>query len=121
MCRFSRLFPRGLPATELRGFSGVLNSTSNVVLTEVEKWRSFDEAVKRAQAMGIAETDPAQDLDGWDSAVKVAVITTVLMGVPTHIDQVQRTGIRDLTRREDSLGAGRGDALQACLPRGTAR
>ena len=38
------LFPRGFPATELRGFSGVLNSTSNVVLTEIEKGRSFDEA-----------------------------------------------------------------------------
>ena len=82
---------------ELRGFSGVLNSTSNIVLTEVERGRSFDEAVRRAQAMGIAETDPTQDLDGWDSAVKVAAITTVLMGVPTHIDQVQRTGIRELT------------------------
>jgi homoserine dehydrogenase len=94
------LFSRGLPATELRGFSGVLNSTSNVVLTEMEKGRSLDEAVKRAQAMGITETDPAQDLDGWDSAVKVAAIATVLMGIPTHIDQVQRTGIRQLTEEK---------------------
>lgn len=94
------LFPRGLPATELRGFSGVLNSTCNVVLTEVEKGRSFDEAVSRAQALGIAEADPTQDLDGWDSAVKVAAISTVLMGVPTHIDQVQRTGIRGLTEEK---------------------
>jgi homoserine dehydrogenase len=94
------LFPLGLPATELRGFSGVLNSTSNVVLTEIEKGRTFDEAVKRAQAMGIAETDPAQDLDGWDSAVKVAAIATVLMGVPTHIDQVKRAGIRELSEEK---------------------
>jgi len=94
------LFSLGLPALDLRGFSGVLNSTSNVVLTEVERGRSIDEAVKRAQAMGIAETDPTQDLDGWDSAVKVAAITTVLMGVPTHISQVQRTGIRELTEEK---------------------
>jgi homoserine dehydrogenase len=94
------LFSRGLPVTELRGFSGVLNSTSNVVLTEVERGRSFDEAVKRAQAMGITETDPTQDLDGWDSAVKVAALATVLMGVPTHIDTVQRTGIRSLTEEK---------------------
>jgi homoserine dehydrogenase len=90
------LFPLGLPATEIRGFSGVLNSTTNVVLTEIEKGRSFYEAVRRAQAMGIAETDPAADLDGWDSAVKVAVMTIVLLGVPMRLDQVQRTGIRDL-------------------------
>jgi homoserine dehydrogenase len=94
------LFSRGLPAVELRGFSGVLNSTSNVVLTEVERGRSFDDAVKRAQAMGIAETDPSQDMDGWDSAVKVAAIVTVVMGIPTHIDQVQRTGIRQLTEEK---------------------
>ncbi|HTZ46358.1 MAG TPA: homoserine dehydrogenase [Verrucomicrobiae bacterium] len=93
-------FSSGLPVTELRGFSGVLNSTSNVVLTEVERGKSFEEGVKRAQAMGIAETDPTQDLDGWDSAVKVAAITTVLMGVPTHINQVQRTGIRQLTEEK---------------------
>lgn len=94
------LFSGGLPATELRGFSGVLNSTANVVLTEVERGRSFEDAIKRAQSLGIAETDPSQDLDGWDSAVKVAAITTVLMGVPTHINQVQRTGIRELTEEK---------------------
>jgi homoserine dehydrogenase len=94
------LFSKGLPAAELRGFFGVLNSTSNVVLTEVERGRSFDDAVKRAQTMGITETDPTQDLDGWDSAVKVAAIATVLMGIPTHINQVQRTGIRQLTEEK---------------------
>ena len=94
------LFSGGLPATELRGFSGVLNSTTNVVLTEVERGRSFEEGVKRAQAMGIAETDPSQDLDGWDSAVKIAAMTTVLMGIPTHVNQVQRTGIRELSEEK---------------------
>jgi homoserine dehydrogenase len=94
------LFSRGLPATELLGFTGVLNSTSNVVLTEVERGRSFDDAVRRAQSMGITESDPSQDLDGWDSAVKVAAIATVLMGIPMHINQVQRTGIRQLTEEK---------------------
>ncbi len=90
------LFPLGLPATVLQGFTGVLNSTTNVVLTEIEKGRSFDEAVKRARAIGVAETDPAADLDGWDSAVKVAALAIVLMGAPVKLEQVQRTGIRDL-------------------------
>ena len=94
------LFSQGLPAMELRGFSGVLNSTTNVVLTEVERGRSFDEGIKRAQAMGIAETDPAQDLDGWDSAVKMAAIATVLMGIPTKIETVQRIGIRELSEEK---------------------
>jgi homoserine dehydrogenase len=94
------MFPMGLPATEIRGFSGVLNSTTNVVLTEIEKGRTFDEAIRRAQAMGIAETDPSADLDGWDAAVKVAVMTIVLLGVPMRLDQVRRTGIRELTEEK---------------------
>src|SRR5215813_6648310 len=61
------LFPLGLPATELRGFQGVLNSTTNVVLTEIEKGRTFSEAVSRAESMGIAETDPSAYLDAGDA------------------------------------------------------
>jgi homoserine dehydrogenase len=94
------MFPMGLPATELHGFSGVLNSTTNVVLTEIEKGRSFEEAVRRAQALGVAETDPTADLDGWDAAVKVAALAIVLMGVPVKLEQVQRTGIRELSEEK---------------------
>ena len=94
------LFPMGLPATELRSFCGVLNSTTNVVLTEIEKGRSFEEAVKRAQAMGVAETDPSADLDGWDAAVKVTALAVVLMGVPVQLEQVRRTGIRELSEEK---------------------
>jgi homoserine dehydrogenase len=94
------MFPLGLPAVDLRGFHGVLNSTTNVVLTEIERGLSFDEAVKRAQAMGIAETDPAADLDGWDAAFKVAALAIVLMGVPVKMEQVRRTGIRDLSEEK---------------------
>jgi homoserine dehydrogenase len=104
------MFPSGLPATELRGFSGVLNSTSNVVLTEIEKGLSFDEAVRRAQALGIAETDPSNDLDGWDAAVKVVAIATVLMGVSVTLDQVQRTGIRELG--EEKIRGARGAGMR---------
>jgi homoserine dehydrogenase len=94
------LFQHGLPASELRGFSGVLNSTTNIVLTEIERGRSFPEAILRAQALGIAEADPSQDLDGLDSAVKVAALATVLMGVPTRIEQVNRTGVRGLSEEK---------------------
>jgi homoserine dehydrogenase len=91
------MFPYALPAVELRGFRGILNSTTNVVLTEMEKGLSLDEAVKKAQEIGVAETNPADDLDGWDPAVKVAALAIVLMGVPITLDQVERTGIRAVT------------------------
>jgi homoserine dehydrogenase len=91
------MFPHSLPAVELRGFRGILNSTTNVVLTEMEKGVSLEEAVKKAQQIGVAETDPTDDLDGWDPAVKVAALVIVLMGVPITLDQVERTGIRGIT------------------------
>ena len=94
------MFSAGLPAVELRGFYGVLNSTTNLVLTEVEEGLSFDEAIRRAQAMGIAETDPSHDLDGWDAAVKIAALTIVLMGIPVKLEHVQRTGIRELSEEK---------------------
>ena len=94
------MFSAGLPAVELRGFYGVLNSTTNLVLTEVEKGLSFDEAIRRAQALGIAETDPSHDLDGWDAAVKIAALTIVLMGIPVKLEHVQRTGIRELSEEK---------------------
>ena len=94
------MFPLGLPAMDIRGFSGVLNSTTNLVLTEIEKGRSFDDAIRRAQAMGIAETDPTADLDGWDSAVKIVAMTIVLLGVPIGLEQVRRTGIRELSEEK---------------------
>ncbi|MGA9184148.1 MAG: hypothetical protein WBZ32_02520 [Candidatus Acidiferrales bacterium] len=91
------MFPHSLPATELRGFRGVLNATTNVVLTEMEKGATLDEAVLRAQQMGIAETDPSADLDGWDAAVKVAALAIVLMDARLTLDQIERTGIRAIS------------------------
>jgi homoserine dehydrogenase len=90
------LFSRTLPCVELRGFRGLLNSTSNVVLTEMERGLDFDAAVRRAQEIGVAETDPSDDLDGWDPAVKIAALAIVLMGVPLRLEEVERTGIRVL-------------------------
>jgi homoserine dehydrogenase len=104
------MFPTGLPAAELRGFCGVLNSTTNVVLTEVEKGSSFEDAIRRAQALGITETDPSNDLDGWDSAVKVAALAIVLMGIPVKLENVQRTGIRELS--EEKIRSARGAGMR---------
>ena len=94
------MFPHSLPAVDLRGFRGILNSTTNVVLTEMEKGLSLDEAVKKAQQIGVAETDPSDDLDGWDPAVKVAALVIVLMGVPITLEQVERVGIRTVSPEE---------------------
>jgi homoserine dehydrogenase len=86
-----------LPAIHLQGFHGILNSTTNVILSEMEQGLSFDEALKKAQDIGIAETDASHDIDGWDAAVKTAALITVLMDVPVRLEEIEREGIRDLT------------------------
>jgi homoserine dehydrogenase len=91
------LFRESLPAADLCGFSGILNSTTNLILNRMECEESLAEAVAYAQSIGIAEADPSGDIDGWDAAVKVAALVTVLMGIPLKPAQVDRTGIRDLT------------------------
>jgi homoserine dehydrogenase len=90
------LFRETLPVARLLRFRGILNSTTNFLLTQMESGASFDAAVAQAQAIGIAETDPSADVDGWDAAVKVAALVTVLMDVPHPPDHVRREGIRGL-------------------------
>ncbi len=85
-----------LPAMNLCGFEGILNSCTNLILCRMESGESFDEAVRYAQSIGIAETDPSGDIDGWDAAVKVAALSTVLLDHPITPQQVDRTGIRDI-------------------------
>jgi homoserine dehydrogenase len=63
----------------------------------METGESFEDAVAHAQQIGLAETDPSADVDGWDAAIKVAALVTVLMDSPITPQQVQREGIRGIT------------------------
>jgi homoserine dehydrogenase len=102
------MWREALPATELQRFRGVLNSTTNLILGSMEDGRTFDEAVAHAQAIGIAETDPSGDIDGWDASVKVAALVSVLMNHPVLPDQVEREGIRRLTQENIQQAADNG-------------
>jgi homoserine dehydrogenase len=85
-----------LPVIHLQGFHGILNSTTNVILSEMENGLTFDESLRKAQSLGIAETDATHDIDGWDAAVKTAALITVLMDVPIKLAEIDRDGIRKL-------------------------
>jgi len=94
------LFRETLPGSRLWSLRGVLNSTTNMILTRMEEGESFSDAVAYCQKIGIAETDPSGDVDGWDAAVKVAALVTVLMDIPLKPQQVDRQGIRRITAAE---------------------
>ncbi len=91
------LFRGALPGAQLTSFRAILNSTTNLILTRMESGESFDEAVRYAQKIGIAETDPSGDVDGWDAAIKIAALATVLMNTPIKPQDIDRTGIRGVT------------------------
>jgi len=91
------LFRSAMPAANLLSFRGILNSTTNLILSRMEKGESFDEAVQYAQKIGIAETDPSGDVDGWDAAIKVAALATVLMGTAINPAAINREGIRGVS------------------------
>lgn len=93
-------FRAALPLANLVSFRGILNSTTNMILTRMETGETFEQAVAYCQKIGIAETDPSGDVDGWDASVKVAALTTVLMGIPLKPGQVDRQGIRAINSAE---------------------
>lgn len=95
-CPVFSLFRETLPAAKLLGFRAILNSTTTVILEEIERGRTFQEGVERAQLMGITETDPSYDVDGWDAAVKVCALVNVLMNEPLKLTEIEREGIRHL-------------------------
>jgi homoserine dehydrogenase len=90
------LWREALPAVELQSFRGILNSTTNLILTMMEQGKTFEEAVAYTQSIGIAETNPTGDIEGWDAAIKVSALVTVLMGETLRPDDVGRKGIESL-------------------------
>ncbi len=91
------LFRGALPAAEVHGFKGILNSCTNFILNRMEDGDTFDQAVEAARSIGITETDPSADIDGWDASIKVAALATVLMGIPLKPQTIEREGIRGIT------------------------
>lgn len=91
------LFRYPLPAIELRSFEGILNSSTNLIFERMEQGDGFDQAIAYAQSVGITEADPAADVDGWDAAIKIAALVTVLFGIPFKPQQVERQSIRGIT------------------------
>jgi homoserine dehydrogenase len=82
-----------MPGVTVRGFRGVVNSTTNHILTAMEAGESFEAALRRMQAAGVAEADPSLDVDGWDAAAKVAAMANVWMDARMTPQTVRREGI----------------------------
>jgi len=82
-----------MPAIVFHGFRGVVNSTTNHILTALEEGEAFAPALADMQARGIAEADATLDIEGWDAAAKAAALANVLMGADITPHDVDRCGI----------------------------
>jgi homoserine dehydrogenase len=82
---------------ELSSVKGIFNATTNIILSRMESGEAYEDAVKYCQSIGVAEADPTNDVDGWDAAIKVAALVTVLMDTPMTPQQVNPTGICGIT------------------------
>jgi homoserine dehydrogenase len=91
------MFRNTLPAIEVKGLRGILNSTTNVILTGMEQGLSSDDALRQAQSLGVVETNADYDIDGWDAAVKLTALVNVVMDVPLRPQEVRREGIRGVS------------------------
>ena len=99
---------QNLPGVEVLGFTGVLNSTSKIVVEAMRQGRTMEEGIQEARRLGIAEADASFDIDGWDSAAKTAALANVLMDARLTPMDVDRRGIGRLTpERVTELAAAR--------------
>ncbi len=90
--------PEALHHERVVEIKGILNGTTNYILTEMQtRGVSFDAALAAAQAAGIAEPDPTLDIDGWDTVVKTLILAKSLMGATTTLAEVSRIGIGQQT------------------------
>eukprot|EP01114_Cavostelium_apophysatum_P011758 TRINITY_DN2621_c0_g1_i2.p1 TRINITY_DN2621_c0_g1~~TRINITY_DN2621_c0_g1_i2.p1 ORF type:complete len:276 (+),score=59.75 TRINITY_DN2621_c0_g1_i2:277-1104(+) len=89
---------RNMVAADIISIRGVFNSTTNFILAEMAKDREYSDALKEAQIRGIAETDPSLDVEGWDTANKLLIISYSILNLQIPLRDIQVEGITKITK-----------------------
>ncbi|HSI23037.1 MAG: homoserine dehydrogenase [Methylophilaceae bacterium] len=91
----------GLSANRIEWIAGIINGTTNFILTEMrEKGLDFGDVLKEAQRLGYAEADPTFDVEGIDAAHKLTILASIGFGIPMQFDKAYTEGITKLTRQD---------------------
>ena len=103
-----RLAEDALAGCTIRSARGILNGTTNYILTQMENGMSYDEALAQAQELGYAESDPSGDVEGWDAAGKVLILANVLFGGSLTMADLDVSGITAISAADiaDARAAG---------------
>ncbi|MBE0624340.1 MAG: homoserine dehydrogenase [Burkholderiales bacterium] len=89
----------GLTANRIEWIAGIINGTSNFILSEMrDKGLAFDTVLKQAQRLGYAESDPTFDIEGIDAAHKLTIMSAIAFGIPMQLDKAYTEGISALTQ-----------------------
>jgi homoserine dehydrogenase len=91
-----RVLSESLAGAHIERVHGIVNGTTNFILTEMAGGSSYEQALAEAQRQGYAEADPSEDVSGKDAAAKMAILARLAFGTPVHIDQVPYEGIEQL-------------------------
>jgi homoserine dehydrogenase len=91
-----RVLEESLSATPIERIHGIVNGTTNFILSEMAGGKSYAEALAEAQRVGYAEADPSDDVSGRDAAAKMAILARLAFGSPVHLDEVRYEGIEQL-------------------------
>ena len=94
----SRPILRSLNVDTIHHITGILNGTTNFILTKMyEEGSTYEETLKEAQALGYAEADPTADVDGFDAARKIAILSSLIYGKNVNFNDITTEGIRNIT------------------------
>lgn len=90
-----------LAGNEITEVRGILNGTTNFILTKMEdEGMSYEDALREAQELGYAEADPTSDVEGFDARYKIVILSNHVMKAPLKVDEVACRGIRELTLKD---------------------
>ena len=104
-----QLAEEALAGCEIRSARGILNGTTNYMLTQMEDGMSYAEALAQAQALGYAETDPSGDVEGWDAAGKVLILTNALFGSSLTMADLDVSGITRISAADMAAARSAGE------------
>ncbi len=105
------LVERTMPGASITAMTGLLNSTSGIVLESLSQGISLSDAIEQAAALGILEDDPRYDLDGWDAAVKLCALSATVWDAPLSVDDVERAPVSEAYRAQAIEARERGHRL----------
>jgi homoserine dehydrogenase len=111
----------GMAGATIHAVRGILNGTTNYILSAMTAGRDYHDVLAEAQQLGYAESDPTADVEGYDTVAKTLILAALAFGEPLHVEQVQRQGITSVTREQVMAAAEHGQRVKliASLRRGS--